>query len=110
MKTNEAMPATAPADQAEPDMDDMMGGKHEICVPLDSLSMPDEQEQLEAPAVGDAVTMNIEGKVTRIEGVNAYVQPTAVNGQPVEEKEGPPSEEEQMSELEDMAKAMPERY
>ena len=58
----------------------------EDCVPLSSLAMPDPDsgDQMTPPAVGDNVQYNVEGKVTRIEGENAYVQRVAVNGHPVE--------------------------
>ncbi len=55
---------------------------NEVCLPLDSLSLPDDKEQMEAPAVGDMVQANVEGKVSRVEGSNAYVTMTAVNGTP----------------------------
>lgn len=59
----------------------------EDCVSLDALSMPDEQEQMETPEVGDKVQYSVEGEITRIEGNNAYVKKAAVNGQPVEHSE-----------------------
>jgi hypothetical protein len=48
--------------------------------------MPDEQEQMAAPEPGDAVTLQVEGKVSRIEGEMAYVTPTMVNGLEVKEE------------------------
>lgn len=67
------MPAI-PATPTEPDGD-------EICVPVKSLAMPDESEQMQAPEVGDAVSFTVDGKVTRIEGDQAYVKPESVNGE-----------------------------
>jgi hypothetical protein len=67
---------------SEPDADDQ-----EQCVPLSALSMPDDQEQMTPPAVGDQVSYQVEGKVTRIEGDEAYVQPTSINGQALPDKE-----------------------
>lgn len=59
--------------------------ENEICVPTSALSMPDEQESMEAPEAGDIVQFNGEGKVTRIEGENSYVKLTAINGSPLKE-------------------------
>lgn len=56
----------------------------EICVPLASLAMPGEDEKLENPAEGDPVQCQIEGKVSRVEGDNAYVKIESVNGKPVD--------------------------
>jgi hypothetical protein len=61
----------------------------EQCVPLESLAMPEEGEQMANPEVGDVVSYTVEGKVTRIEGGKAYVEPTAINGKPMSEKEEP---------------------
>jgi hypothetical protein len=79
----------------------------EDCIPLSSLSMPDDQEQMQNPEVGDMVNYSVEGKVTRIEGENAYVQKTAINGNKVEGGAAAPAPDE-MGQLEDMAKNMPE--
>ncbi|HVX56972.1 MAG TPA: hypothetical protein VHA37_04520 [Candidatus Saccharimonadales bacterium] len=83
------MPEAAPADATQQDTDAVAGGmaSDEQCVPLDALAMPDETEQMATPAVGDTVNYQVEGKVVRIEGGNAYVQPTSVNGQAVEADE-----------------------
>jgi hypothetical protein len=54
----------------------------EQCVPVDALAIPGEGEALEAPEIGDQVSYTVEGKVTRIEGKKAYVEPETVNGQP----------------------------
>jgi hypothetical protein len=62
----------------------------EVCVPLSALAMPDGEngDQMANPEVGDKVTFTVDGAVTRIEGDNAYVEPEAVNGQPVEGEAG----------------------
>lgn len=82
----------------------------EQCVPVDALAMPDDGEQLTPPAAGDRVSYQVEGKVTRIDGKNAYVQPETVNGQPIESgkaepNEGQPPEEDaqQLQGLQDAA-------
>lgn len=77
----------------------------EDCIPLAALSMPDEQEQMQPPAEGDKVNYSVDGIVTRIDGENAYVRKTSVNGTKVEGAVPPPKDE--MSELEGMAKNMP---
>ena len=62
---------------------------NEQCVPLMALAMPEEGDQMASPEVGDVVTYTVEGKVTRIEGDMAYVEPETVNGKPVEKRESP---------------------
>lgn len=57
----------------------------EDCVSLSSLATPDDQEQMAEPEVGDTVTYQVEGKVTRIENGSAYVKRVSVNGEPVAE-------------------------
>jgi hypothetical protein len=57
------------------------------CVPLDALAMPDDQEQMTPPAVGDEVNYSVTGKVTAINGANAIIERKTINGQPVDEKE-----------------------
>lgn len=53
------------------------------CVPVASLASPGEDEQMQTPAVGDLVQYQKEGKISRIEGDNAYVTVQSVNGKPV---------------------------
>lgn len=91
-------PETAEAESEHEGMED--------CVPLTSLAMPDENEQMQQPAVGDRVQYNVEGEITRIEGDNAYVNKTAVNGQTIEASK--PETTDEMANLESMAKSMPE--
>lgn len=50
-------------------------------VPLDALSMPDDQEQMQPPEVGDVVNYQVTGKVAAIEGNQAKIQRTSINGQ-----------------------------
>jgi len=81
----------------------------ELCVPTQALAMPDEQDQLATPEPGDVVTLQVEGKVSRVEGDNAYVTPSSVNGQPIGEKKPAepvaPEQQDQAdySQLQDMA-------
>jgi hypothetical protein len=82
-----AMGADAPDGMPEPDGDDK-----EQCVPLEALQMPDETEQMTAPEVGDVVDYQVQGKVTRVEGGMAYVQPTSINGQELDDKDQDESE------------------
>ncbi len=53
-------------------------------MPLKSLAQPDNQEQMNTPGVGDSVSMQVDATVTRIDGDNAYVKPSAVNGTPLD--------------------------
>jgi len=76
------MSQAAPADQAP--APDPMG--NEDCVPLSALNMPDESEQMTSPEVGDQVQYTVEGKVSRIEGDQAYVSRTSINGEPMAAK------------------------
>lgn len=55
----------------------------EICVPLSALAQPDAGDQLQTPEEGDTVTMQVDATVDRIEGDNAYIKPTAINGNPI---------------------------
>lgn len=75
----------------------------EDCIPLEALAMPDESEQMQSPAVGDKVQYGVEGEITRIEGENAYVKKTAVNGQKVA---APAAPKDDMAELESQAQGM----
>ncbi len=85
-----SMPPRGPmqqnAEPDEPDSDDMDGG--EVCVPLAALSQPDDKDTLQTPKVGDSGTMTVDFTVTKIDGDNAYVKPSAVNGTAVGEDAG----------------------
>ena len=67
-----------PVPQAKPEAAGM-----EICVPIDSLAMPGQDEKMNNPGVGDPVQAQVEGTVSRIEGESAYVSVKTVNGKPV---------------------------
>ena len=86
----------------------MAGNAQEFCVPLATLSMPGEGDQMTPPEVGDVVTASVEGKVTKIDGDNAYVKPTSINGKPIDEPEAPGTPEEadasDLASLQDAAK------
>lgn len=108
--------AVAPGDESEP-MDnpaeeaaESSSMDHsEDCVSLESLAMPDESEQMENPGVGDKVQYTVEGTITRIEGDNAYVKKSAVNGQKVEDaKPAKPEAPDEMASLESEARSMSE--
>lgn len=60
--------------------DPSMGGgnESEICAPLDAFGIDGTP-----PAEGDEVEFTTKGVVTRVDGTNAYVTPSEVNGQPV---------------------------
>jgi hypothetical protein len=87
MMEGEPADAAAAAPAGAPGADAGGMDNDQQCVPLDALAMPDEQEQMNPPAVGDSVSYQVEGKVVRIDGKNAYVEPTAINGQPVADDE-----------------------
>jgi hypothetical protein len=86
----------------------------ELCVPASALAMPDEQEQMTNPEPGDVVDLQVQAKVSRIEGENAYIVPESINGQKLPEAgaeaEAPGPEEQdaaQFGELQDMARQQP---
>lgn len=56
----------------------------ELCVPAATLTETTEAPgETVAPEMGDEVEVTIRGRVTRSEGGNVYLQPTAANGQPL---------------------------
>lgn len=66
--------------------------KNELCVPAGALtkfgpagadSAGDDAGT--APGVGDEVELTVKGRVTRIEGGNAYIQPESVNDEALPE-------------------------
>jgi hypothetical protein len=103
MDPNNPMMA-APDLGAAPEPEGDEGGSMEMCVPLSSLGQPDEQDNMQPPAVGDPVTFTTEGTISRVEGDNAYITPTAVNGQKIENSAPAMPEEDR---LRQMASAMP---
>lgn len=56
-----------------------------LSVPLAMLATPDDKENMETPAVGDAGTCTVEYTVDSIDGQNATITPTAINGKPLGE-------------------------
>ncbi len=58
----------------------------EQCVPLASLAQPDDTEQMQTPVAGDSGTMQVDYTISRVEGENAYIKATAINGNPISEK------------------------
>ncbi len=90
------------AGATEPDMDDGT-----VCVPLASLAQPDDQEKMNTPEVGDSVSMQVDAQVVKIEGDNAYIKPTSINGNSLsdnDEDEG--GESAEASDLRDQAQAL----
>jgi len=51
-------------------------------VPLSALKMPDDQEQMTPPEVGDEVNYQVTGKVVSINGDQAVIERETINGQP----------------------------
>ena len=82
METNYPTGETMSEGSAVPPKPDSMAAG-EVCVPISSLASPGEDDQLQNPAIGDLVQFQTEGKVTRIDGENAYVKPDSINGKPV---------------------------
>lgn len=69
--------------QGDGNLDAMSSASNVDTVPLDMLAMPDDQEQLQPPEVGDEVNYQVTGKVVAIEGDQAKVQRTSINGQDI---------------------------
>lgn len=71
-----------------PDGGGMAGGmpaakSNEICVPVSALAITGEGEEQVAPEPGDRVSVQIEGKVSRVEGDNVYLAAEMANGEPM---------------------------
>lgn len=55
----------------------------EDAITIDALMMPDDGDQMQPPQVGDIVSYQKEGKVSRIEGDKVFVTVKSVNGHDV---------------------------
>lgn len=78
-------------------------------VPVTALQMPDDQDQMTPPEVGDEVSYTVTGKVVSIEGGTARIERKTINGQEIEAPEPEESDEAEslMAEAEGMdAKGM----
>jgi len=58
----------------------------ELPVPLSALAQPDDAEKMQTPAEGDSVSLQVDAEIVRIEGDTAYVRPTAVNGNSLDDE------------------------
>lgn len=81
-------------------------GPHEDCLPVECLAMPDQNEQMQTPEVGDMVHYTVEGRVTRIEGDHAYIERESINGKPCDEHDGAESPDNSASEPGDEGAAL----
>lgn len=83
---------------------------NELCVPLETLKMPGEDEQMNAPEPGDPVTVTIEGKLSRVDEAsgNAYVKMETANGKPLDAEAAKVTDtpEQEFSQLHSDAQAM----
>lgn len=64
---------------------DEISASGEQAVPLALLSQPDDQDQMTTPAVGDAVSLQVDATISRISGGTAFIKATAINGKPLNE-------------------------
>lgn len=55
----------------------------EVCVPIESVMQQDEASNGVAPAEGDTVSVQLSGKVSRVDGSNIYFVPESANGEPM---------------------------
>lgn len=100
------MNSEPPVDAGMPPEADSPAPPMEDCVPVSALAMPDEKEQMQPPAVGDKVSYQVDGTISRIEGENAYIKKTSVNGEEIDEATETPKDD--MAELESMAESQQE--
>lgn len=84
MSEGSPMPPRGPMQEAG-ELDDGEMDSSEVCIPLKALAQPDDQDQVQTPAVGDSVNFSTDGTITRIDGDNAYVKASAVNGVPLDD-------------------------
>lgn len=84
------MPPTAPSfDRAPDESVSMKPGQPaglEIPVPIESVSMPGEDDKMQSPSESDPVQFQVEGKISRIQGDIAFVAIESINGKPVSEQ------------------------
>ena len=69
--------------EGDGDQDDGGAGSGKLYVPLASLATPDQGEQMQTPEVGDSGSMQVDYTVESIDGDQACIKPTAVNGNPL---------------------------
>lgn len=62
------------------DQDDGGTGSGKLYVPLASLATPDQGERMQTPEVGDSGSLQMDYTVESVEGDQACIKPTAVNG------------------------------
>lgn len=53
---------------------------NEICIPLSAVAVAGEDD-MTPPDVGDDVSFTVDGKITRVDNSNAYVEITKANGE-----------------------------
>lgn len=70
------------------DVNELSAAANVDTVPLNMLEMPDDQEQMQPPEVGDEVNYQVAGKVVAIEGGTAKIQRTSINGQELKDQDG----------------------
>lgn len=75
----------------EPEM-----GAGEVCVPLKALAQPDDSDAMVTPEAGDSVSFQTDAILTRIDGENAYLKPSAINGTPIGKEAAAPEATETM--------------
>ncbi len=77
----------------KPDTTEPQMGAEEVCIPLKALSQPDDSDVMVTPEAGDSVTFSTDAVITRIDGENAYLKPSAINGQPIGKDAAPEAPE-----------------
>lgn len=57
-------------------------------VPIHTLGMPDDQDKMTPPEVGDEVTYTVTGKVMSISGDIAVIERMSINGTNIDDNDG----------------------
>lgn len=84
-KVGPVPPDTGP--DAAPDAPDSGDDSRMLYVPLESLATPDNSEQMQTPEVGDTGQMQVTYIVKSVEGDQACIEPTAINGKDLPTKD-----------------------
>ena len=58
-------------------------GDGNLYVPLAALATPGQDEKMQTPEVGDTASMQVDYTVVSVDGDQACIKPTAVNGTPL---------------------------
>lgn len=66
-------------------------------VPLKALQQPNDMEQMQQPEEGDSVSLQVDAIVRGIEGEMAYIEPSAINGTPLDDEGNEPNPDDEQA-------------